>query len=55
MAEDSMAKLCLLVVVLLLAEVSSRSYSRFEFRGDVLVNNSYTWTLEKAVHCDAHA
>ena len=41
MAEESMAKLCLLVVVLLLAGVSSQSYPRFEFRGDVLVNNSF--------------
>ena len=40
-AEDSMAKLCLLVVVLLLAGVSSQSYPRFEFRGDVLVNKSF--------------
>ena len=40
-AEDSMAKLCLLVVVLLLAGVSSQSYPQFELiRGDVLVNNS---------------
>ena len=41
MAEDSMAKLCLLVVVLLLARISSQSYPHFEFRGDVLVNNSF--------------
>ena len=41
LSEDSMAKLCLLVVVLLLAGVSSQSYPRFEFRGDVLVNNSF--------------
>ena len=40
-AEESMAKLCLLVVVLLVAGVSSQSYPRFEFRGDVLVNNSF--------------
>ena len=40
-AEDSMAKLCLLVVVLLLAGVSSQSYPRLERRGDVLVNNSF--------------
>ena len=39
--EDSMEKLCLLVVGLLLARVSSQSYPRFEFRGDVLVNNSF--------------
>ena len=40
-AEDSMAKLCLLVAVLLVAEVSSQSYPRLELRGDVLVNNSF--------------
>ena len=36
-----MAKLCLLMVALLVAGVSSQSYPHFEFRGDVLVNNSY--------------
>ena len=36
-----MAKLCLLMVALLVAGVSSQSYPHFEFRGDVLVNNSF--------------
>ena len=38
-----MAKLCLLMVALLVAGVSSQSYPHFEFRGDVLVNNSYVF------------
>ena len=37
-----MAKIFLLVIVFgLVAEVSSQSYPHFEFRGDILVNNSY--------------
>ena len=37
-----MAKFFLLVIVFgLAAEVSSQSYPHFEFRGNVLVNNSY--------------
>ena len=36
-----MAKLCLLMVALLVVGVSSQSYPHFEFRGDVLVNNSF--------------
>ena len=31
----------LLLVLALVAAVNSQSYPRFEFRGDVLVNNSY--------------
>ena len=29
------------ILLLLVAAVTSQSYSRFEFRGDVLVNNSF--------------
>ena len=36
-----MAKLCLLMAALLVAGVSSQSYPHFEFRGDVLANNSF--------------
>ena len=32
---------CTLVLFILVAAVNSESYPRFEFRGDVLVNNSY--------------
>ena len=36
-----MAKLCLLMIALLVAGVSSQSYPHFEFRGKDLLNNSF--------------
>ena len=38
-----MANFCVLLVVVLVAGVSSQSYPRFEFRGAVLNNNSFVF------------
>ena len=38
-----MAKFCLLLVVVLVAGVSSQSYPRFEFRGAILKNNYFVF------------
>ena len=38
-----MANFCLLLVVVLVAGVSSQSYPRFEFRGAILKNNSFVF------------
>ena len=38
-----MAKFCLLLVVVLVAGVSSQSYPHFEFRGTILKNNSFVF------------
>ena len=38
-----MANFCLLLVVVLVAGVSSQSYPRFEFRGTILRNDSFVF------------
>ena len=38
-----MAKFCLLLVVVLVAGVSSQSYPRYEIRGTILKNNSFVF------------
>ena len=57
MSENSMAKFCLLLVVVLVAGVSSQSYPHFEFRGAILKNNYFVFRMSigegqgTSLHC----
>ena len=56
MSENSMANFCLLLVVVLVAGVSTQSYPRFEFRG-AIKNNSFLFRMsigegqDDSLHC----